>query len=72
MECSYLAVSQQRAKYTPGVAASETLAADRAGPQGAIVLSHSNQYLCFIASEGPGYSGDMCKHDLQPLQILVL
>lgn len=72
MECSHLAGAQPRAKYTQGVATSEALAADPADPWGAIVLFHSNQCLCFIASEGPGCSGDTCGHDLQPLQISVV
>lgn len=72
MECSHLAGPQQRAKYTLGVATSETLAVDRPDPQGAIVLSHSNRCLCFMAPESPGYSGDTCRHDLRPLQIPVV
>lgn len=72
MECPHLAGPQQRAKYTLGVAASEPW------PLTGQILREPLFYLiaidacAVIAPEGPGYTGDMSRRNLQPSQSQVV
>ena len=72
MECSHLAGPQQRAKYTLGVAISEPWPLTRWILREPLFYLIAIDACVVIAPEGSGYTGDMCRHNLQPSQSQVV